>query len=699
MAPVLTFLFPAVLVAAGAVLVPVLIHLLLREHPRTVVFPALRFVRKSHRVSISRLRLRQLLLLALRMAAVAAVALLIAKPMLSNWRLERTAGLPAAMAVVIDNSASMDYFKGQATSLARAKQEALRIVAQLPAGSLVCVLQSGGGESAVGLLTDTKQAQQQIACVTQGGGAYVLGPSVAKALAVVRQSDLPRKEVLIVSDLAKHALVGGLASGGDDAGITVIDVSPGDDVSISLGEPSLSARALPLGAPLRVDAPVLCRRIGGELTLTAQIEDSSQRQALSMREAGMAAASFTLTASRSGPCHGTIRLTGDDPLGADNVRYFTANVVDRPRVLLVRGADARQDVTSFLIGSAIAPGGADGPATRRTIPADRLDAKELSACDILLLANVPAPTPDQWRLIEQFVRGGGSLWVLAGSAVDAQAYASSPAAAVMPATLGSPQSLGTPMGFADGKLDNALLAPFAEANNPPLSEARAYWRFGSAAPLEGAQTLLAYSDALPAVVRRRVGLGTSLLWNISPAPECSNLASRPQGVILAMRSAALLSGEPISQTDWPLGQTVDVPLPSRMRAPRVTLLRPGQSEGMALLPDLPSRSVRVPCDAVGHWTVIFREGPAEQAVGWSVNLPITESDLAICEQPELLAMLGQGASVVHSASEFAQNPVRVARGLDLSVPLLLGLLALLVAESFLANRFYSREPDATSDSL
>ena len=58
-----TFLFAGVLAAGAAAAAPVIIHLIMRTKPRELVFPPLRFVTKSHRANISKLKLKHLLLL------------------------------------------------------------------------------------------------------------------------------------------------------------------------------------------------------------------------------------------------------------------------------------------------------------------------------------------------------------------------------------------------------------------------------------------------------------------------------------------------------------------------------------------------------------------------------------------------------------------------------------------------------------
>ena len=75
----------ASLLAGGALMaIPVILHLLMRQKPRQLVFPALRFVKERRESNTRRLRLRHWLLLALRCAAVGLVAVALARPSVAS---------------------------------------------------------------------------------------------------------------------------------------------------------------------------------------------------------------------------------------------------------------------------------------------------------------------------------------------------------------------------------------------------------------------------------------------------------------------------------------------------------------------------------------------------------------------------------------------------------------------------------------
>jgi len=134
------FVTPALLGGALLVAVPIVLHLVMRRQVRQLVFPALRFVQQRRSLNQHRLRLRHLLLLALRCAIIALLAFALARPMLRGSGVAGEEGRPIAAALVFDNSLRMDYLHENETRLDRARFLAAWLLEQLPADCPVAVV-------------------------------------------------------------------------------------------------------------------------------------------------------------------------------------------------------------------------------------------------------------------------------------------------------------------------------------------------------------------------------------------------------------------------------------------------------------------------------------------------------------------------------------------------------------------------------
>src|SRR6185436_5797331 len=104
------FVAPLVLLGLGALAIPVFVHLIQRERKRVVEFPSLMFLRRIPYQSVRRRRLRDVLLLLMRLAALALIVLAFARPFFRRDALAAASQNGAREAVIlVDTSYSMEY--------------------------------------------------------------------------------------------------------------------------------------------------------------------------------------------------------------------------------------------------------------------------------------------------------------------------------------------------------------------------------------------------------------------------------------------------------------------------------------------------------------------------------------------------------------------------------------------------------------
>jgi len=125
----MTFLTPSVLWFLGAVSIPILIHLLSRLRINKVEFSTVRFIKQLETSSIRKMQIQKILLLLLRILALASLVLMMAQPVtqgfMPGWL---AAEQDARLVMIIDNSASMTVKDGKKTFLDRSKNETMTLV-------------------------------------------------------------------------------------------------------------------------------------------------------------------------------------------------------------------------------------------------------------------------------------------------------------------------------------------------------------------------------------------------------------------------------------------------------------------------------------------------------------------------------------------------------------------------------------------
>ncbi len=199
----ISFLQPLALLALTAAAIPALFHLLGRRLPPVVVFPAVRYLTATEREHSRHLKLRNLVLLALRTLAIVFLVMAAAKPVA---RVEAGASHPpTAVAVVLDNSLSSSVVVEGRPVLNALLESARTAVGQIAAGDRLWLMLADG----VPRRTTRLEALSWLDSIAPVPIRLDLGSAIRIAARAVLDDPLPDKQVVVLSDLQRSALSGG----------------------------------------------------------------------------------------------------------------------------------------------------------------------------------------------------------------------------------------------------------------------------------------------------------------------------------------------------------------------------------------------------------------------------------------------------------------------------------------------------------
>ena len=103
----MSFLQPWLLAALPIAALPVIIHLIHQRRFQSIEWGAMRFLLEANRMSRGYARLRQWLIMLMRILAIAAIVFLISRPLATGWLGLASGGQPDTTLILIDRSASM----------------------------------------------------------------------------------------------------------------------------------------------------------------------------------------------------------------------------------------------------------------------------------------------------------------------------------------------------------------------------------------------------------------------------------------------------------------------------------------------------------------------------------------------------------------------------------------------------------------
>jgi hypothetical protein len=631
----MSFLTPIFLLGLTALAVPIVIHLTQRERKTVVEFPSLMFVRRIPYQSVRRRRIRHWALLLLRVAALALIVSAFARPFLRRQGAAGAGGSGAREVVIlIDRSYSMDYGDRWARARAAVRDA---VTALAPSDRASIVLFASEPEVAVRSTSERARLLAAVDAAQPGAGATRYAPALKLAGSILSESQLPRREAILVSDFQRRGWESPGGGGApplkndgvrlpDGAKLTPISIAPSTDPGNSAVTPvALQRSRFENQERIAVTAGVKRRGSPADLDVTLEVgERAVQTERVHVDADGSASVTFAPLSITSPSTRATVRL-GADALARDNAFHVVLSAAEPVRVIVMQRAAG----ANLYLSRALSIG--EAPRFDTSVKQDgALSADDLRRVAVVVLDNVPVGAALAASLA-RFVEAGGGLLVALGERASWPSNVD-----LLP---------GRPAGFVDrsrgdagrlGALEygHAMFEVFRAPRSGDFSAARFYGyreivgRAFSGPPGSRDQILARFDDGTPALLERKVGRGRVLMWASTLDLAWNDLALKPvylPFVHRAMRHLAAYAEPPAWRT---VGEVI---------APEVA----GAASTVALTPS----GRRVALDEEGHEVLELSEqgfyelrqgkgaGPARTVAS---NIDLTESDLTPVDPREIV---------------------------------------------------------------
>jgi hypothetical protein len=730
----MNFLNPLYLFALAAVAVPILIHIFSRRRVPEVPFSTIRFLSGSDRRSMMRINMRRLLLLLLRVLAVALVALAFARPVVrgSLAALFPSGGSRAAC-ILLDRSFSMGVEGNEGVAFDRAVARVGAIVDNLERGDEVSLVLFDtkseivyNGELERQAVRDALRNARLSWAGTDLRGAAAFGE---RLLAASRREV---RELYIVSDFQKTGMGRAGASGEalartDTTGARAhAAAEPAERGSSSPGArpgAALPVRAFLLPVQSNVEANVSVERVVAPSVALHEGETAELGIVLRNRSRTLAA-KFPLEVSlggrrvmekeieippddyrteraafpveRAGWVDGVVKKRSDR-LPADDTRYFALDVRRRTRVLLIA------DEGGFYLEQALGPGGAEGDIAVVKRGWRAFTSADLDTADVVVLGPGRGPAAGDVEIVDRFVkRGGKAIVFLVPELEEAAARLSRHTLRIEFADM--------PQGFfrlSKPAPAPGFLAPFDERD----LEALARLRFRSAALVRGVpldEVKLSFERGGPFVWDERRGGGTVVFVAADPRPEAGELVLSPYFLPLVQQLVLAAGAEPPANDGSLIGEPIFWSAAGSedectCTLPDGTTIKPARDEAGAA-------SGSAEREVAGSGSP--RDGAAVERAGGILIPPVEtpgivtifagsdvagkiavnpdcreESDLAYLDPRAAADSLGLAHRLVVAEDGALAPAIRAARtGREITMPVLLAAMALLAIELFVAQR-------------
>ena len=687
----------------------------MRERPRKLEFPALRFLQIRKESNRRRLKVRHLLLLLLRCLAVLLLAFALARPVFHSSSFFSAGSAPVAAAIAFDTRPRMNYLRENKTRLQVARDVGLEVIEQLPKGSQIVVLDSTGPRSQFD--RDRGASIDRIAQLADADGSADLNTLVDNAIALLEKSDQPRKELYLLTDMgavdwdsqATEATWKRRLEKYQDIHFSLLDVGVKNPTNASLGNLRLDRTVVSEKDLIRIRTELRCTGCSGRQLAECFVFD---RNGAAEKKGGKwidcnpgdtLPVEFQIRAGDQGILQGYVELSKQDGLPIDNRRYFTISIRDPYQILIVAPEPVQQQ--SRTLSTAIAPPTLSQQGETRyeleSISYATLANENIDGLDAVWLLDPPPLSAEQWNHLLTLVDAGGGLAIALGSnaGMTPEVFNATASPEIMPAKL-LRQWRGD-LYLAPQRLEHPLLQRFkAREGSIPWRENPVFkiWEVGPIS--QESRVVIPYDNGKPALIAGDLGRGRVLLLTTSLSPGTGKLwnellAPREMawpGFVLVGMMAEYLVGSTGAQLNYRTGELARLPVYAEDRNIDSYLLQ-SPTGSRRIAPDDQGDQILVTSTEFSGNYRIGAGGNEGTEYGFSVNLPAEQTDLTRADRIDWAQRYPEDRLPIHTMTD-SLNRLREnaeAKTKWEAAPWLLLALSIVVAtEGLLATFFYQR---------
>jgi hypothetical protein len=690
----MSFLNPILLAGLAAVSIPIIIHLLNRRKFQKVVWAAMRFLRMSVEQNQRRMKIEDIILLALRCLLLALLAVALARPAILSNASDRFGQSKVTAIIILDNSYSMGVSDGVSTRFDKARQAAEQALDSMPAGSAAAVwLASDIVQEVIPLPTfDLNLARKSIRQARLSDRATDLFPALEKAVDYLKGRMVIRKEIFLITD---GQAVGwrqlGEAQNTLEKSRTEIKthlflVNEHEEGNLGVSELRLAGGLCPVNQPLRFEVRVT--NYGKEearetrASLSVDAEPPCDEFTIDSIAPGSSKTVSLFAKLRTEGFHSVVARIPADRLPADDSRALAVRAIKEVRALLVDGdpgAEPRESATYFL-RNALAPVPPEAAPNyfikATTISAAELAQVRLDDYDAVILADVAEFSENALQHVEQFLRRGGGLMVFPGGKVNAAFYNEQLLRrhALLPASLGAPRGQADQdekfFSLQDKNYQHPIVSIWNDPGAGTLSSVRFYRAFKlepaegtehKAQPVKGdhksprsspfraagqdagdPQVVLSFTDGSPAVMERAWGLGRVILFSSTANSAWNDWPVRLSFVPLIHRALGALVQRQDEGLNILVGEKFNRRLSAELLDKDATIVKPGQKD---VLRDL--RHIEL----VNGWPTVQYDTTDQGGV----------YDVSVAEPPMALKFAAQPPAYESSMDELSPAQITVLK--------------------------------------
>lgn len=433
----MSFLNPAILFGLFAVSIPILIHLLNLRKIRKVEFSTLMFLKELQKSKMRRIKLKQILLLLLRIFAIVFLVLSFAQPVY-----EGVAGSGnqqnKTTIIFIDDSFSMDTRDNNGLYLNQAKESVKKILESNAAGEIYFIPSSEIQfknksfiyENASGVLDSLDKIKSADKPVSM---EEILGYS-DKILSEIKN---PLKEIFIISDFQKSNFSQSMISENfenlknNSVNLFLVKVGTREANNLSLDSFTVVSKIIEKERDVKLKVFITNHTLYSLSNKTISLYVDNQlreEKAIDINSSESREINFTFKPGKSGSISGYFELTqsqfSDDEIIRDNKYFFSIYIPEKFNIGFIadNSSDYRFAELAFKSAVRLLSDSIKKESGFFKINAGNKIGKDIFVNNVLFIFNKKAFTDDEANILKDYISQGGGVFFFLGKNTDINNY-------------------------------------------------------------------------------------------------------------------------------------------------------------------------------------------------------------------------------------------------------------------------------------
>ena len=576
----MTFLNPAVLFGLLAASIPIIIHLLNLRKLKKIEFSTLQFLKELQKNKIRKIKIKQWLLLALRVLIILAIVTAFARPTLVGVSIGGTTSAAKTTAVfILDDTFSMSVVDQDGSYFNQAKETLKDLLKQFEEGDEFALVLASHQPDEIEMTSNRSKFEQTVDAVTISHSSGKLNNAIIKAAQLIGDAKNFNKEIYLFTDFQKGRLaldneITDLKEQlGEQVRLYSFNYSGKEVFNFGIDDLKINTQIFEKDKPVKYEATVknYSERVKDNLVVSLFIDgERLAQQSINLNPGESKTANLEASAKSFGYSEALVEIEEDDIL-QDNDRYSSFFIPEKIPVLIL--ADDLNDTK--LIEAALKSVSESGYFDITIKKAEQISGLQINNFQVMILLS--SDLGNAQVKLNQFLSSGKGIIVFPSSEMNTGFNNSLNSIGISSSGGLIKTEKGQAIRFSETDFNHPLFENIFMDEKKKQIESPEIYSYYKINPGAKGKSIIKLEDESSFLSEYTVSEGKILLFSASPVFSWSDFPIKGIFAPLITKSVMYLSAYNKSEANYFAGETINVNVSERI-LPQIKVVRPDKSE-------------------------------------------------------------------------------------------------------------------------